>query len=100
MTMIRAFGRTRALKGPARNDVELAMTKWWGKKKTAEGQITRSISAHEQHVVGPWLKTFPQKVIRRAPTYIMYPGGAAVLTYGSIKWASDATAAEDFSHRP
>jgi hypothetical protein len=27
-------------------------------------QITRSISAHEQYVVGPWLKTFPQKVRR------------------------------------
>jgi hypothetical protein len=25
-------------------------------------QITKTISAHEQHVVGPWLKTFPKKV--------------------------------------
>jgi len=63
-------------------------------------QITKSISAHEQFVVGPWLKTFPQKVIRRAPTYIIYPGGAALLTWGSIKLAADATAAEDYSHRP
>mmetsp|Transcript_14813 Transcript_14813/g.41279 ORF Transcript_14813/g.41279 Transcript_14813/m.41279 type:complete len:101 (-) Transcript_14813:204-506(-) len=100
MTMIRAFARTRALKGPARSDVDIAMTKWWGKKRPAEGQITRSISAHEQHIVAPWLKTFPKKVIRRAPTYIIYPGGALVLTYGSIKLASDATAAEDYSHRP
>mmetsp|Transcript_7162 Transcript_7162/g.14635 ORF Transcript_7162/g.14635 Transcript_7162/m.14635 type:complete len:99 (+) Transcript_7162:704-1000(+) len=98
--MIRAFARTNVLKGPARADVDLAMTKWWGKKRPIEGQITKSISAHEQYVVGPWLKTFPQKVIRRAPTYIIYPGGAAVLTYGSIKLAADATAAEDYSHRP
>ena len=41
-----------------------------------------------------------QQVIRRAPTYIIYPGGALLLTYGSIKWAADATAAEDYSHRP
>jgi hypothetical protein len=98
--MIRAFARTRALKGPVRADVDLAMTKWWGKQRPAEGQITRSISPHEQFAVGPWLKTFPQKVIRRAPTYIMYPGGAMCLSYGCIKWAADATAAEDFSHRP
>ena len=39
-------------------------------------------------------------MIRRAPTYIIYPGGAMVLTYGSIKLAADATAAEDYSHRP
>ena len=25
-------------------------------------QITRTISAHEQHPVGPWLRTFPKKV--------------------------------------
>jgi len=37
MTMIRA---TRVLKGPARADVELAMTKWWGKKRPAEGQVS------------------------------------------------------------
>jgi len=100
MTMIRAFARTRILKGPARADVDLAMTKWWGKKRPAEGQITRSISAHEQYVVGPWLKTFPKKVIRRAPTYIIWPGGACFLCWGSLKIAHDATDAEDYSHRP
>lgn len=63
-------------------------------------QITKSISAHEQHVVGPWLKTWPKKVIKRAPTYIVYPGGALALAYFSIKRAEVLTAAEDFSHRP
>ncbi len=38
--MIRSFARTRILKGPARADVELAMTKWWGKKRPAEGQVS------------------------------------------------------------
>jgi len=38
--MIRAFARTRALKGPGRADVDLAMTKWWGKKRPAEGQVS------------------------------------------------------------
>merc|ERR1712183_37195 len=97
-----AFARgTRVLHGPAaRKDVELAMTKWWGKKRPTEGQITRSISAHEQYIIGPWLKTFPQKILRRAPTYIIYPGGAATLTYCSIQWAANATAADDYALRP
>ena len=38
--MIRAFARTRALKGPVRADVDLAMSKWWGKKRPAEGQVS------------------------------------------------------------
>jgi hypothetical protein len=38
--MIRAFARTRVLKGPGRADVDLAMTKWWGKKRPAEGQVS------------------------------------------------------------
>ena len=40
--MIRAFSRTRVLKGPGRSDVDLAMTKWWGKKRPAEGQVRKS----------------------------------------------------------
>ena len=40
MTMIRSFARSRILKGPARADVDLAMTKWWGKKRPAEGQVS------------------------------------------------------------
>jgi len=44
MTMIRAFARTRTLKGPARADVDLAMTKWWGKKRPAEGQVSGILS--------------------------------------------------------
>jgi hypothetical protein len=96
----RAFTRTSILKGPGRSDVDIAMSKWWTKKRPAEGQITKTISAHEQHIVGPWLKTFPKKVVERAPNYIIYVGGAAALTYGSISWASALTAAEDYSHRP
>ena len=96
---IRAFSRSRVLLGPGRSDVDIAMTKWWTKKRPAEGQVrpsalqllllklwktfffpfikktlttfplcqhikkvTRTISAHEQHPVGPWLRTFPKKV--------------------------------------
>jgi hypothetical protein len=137
--MLRAFTRTQALRGPGRADVELAMSKWWTKKRPAEGQvrtarsksfawcsslklfapmyvpfslvlklfsvilnwqITRTISAHEQHPVGPWLKTFPKKTIERAPSYILWVGGSAGLTYGSISLADGLTKAEDYSHRP
>ena len=96
----RAFTRTSVLRGPGRADVDIAMTKWWTKKRPTEGQITKSISAHEQHIVGPWLKTFPKKVVERAPTYIMFPGGAILLTYFSIARAQALTDAEDYSHRP
>jgi hypothetical protein len=37
--MLRAFTRTQALRGPGRADVELAMSKWWTKKRPAEGQV-------------------------------------------------------------
>ena len=39
--MIRAFARTRVLNGPGRSDVDLAMTKWWTKKRPAEGQVCK-----------------------------------------------------------
>lgn len=41
--MLRAFARTQALRGPGRADVDLAMSKWWTKKRPAEGQV-RSFS--------------------------------------------------------
>lgn len=97
---IRAFSRTRALRGPGRSDVALAMSKWWTKKRPTEGQITRTISAHEQVPVGPWLRTFPKKVIERAPSYIIWLGGSLGLAYGSINLAQSLTDAEDYSHRP
>lgn len=37
--MLRAFARTQALRAPGRADVDLAMTKWWTKKRPAEGQV-------------------------------------------------------------
>ena len=37
--MIRAFSRTRAVLGPGRHDVDIAMSKWWTKKRPAEGQV-------------------------------------------------------------
>ena len=43
--MIRAFARTRVLKGPGRADVDLAMTKWWAKKRPAEGQVSELSAA-------------------------------------------------------
>ena len=37
--MLRAFARTQVLRGPGRADVDLAMSKWWTKKRPAEGQV-------------------------------------------------------------
>eukprot|EP00934_Nitzschia_sp_Nitz4_P007177 Nitzschia sp. Nitz4//scaffold232_size35869//29635//30304//NITZ4_007814-RA/size35869-processed-gene-0.20-mRNA-1//-1//CDS//3329543351//7167//frame0 len=99
-TMFRAFTRTQLLRAPGRADVELAMSKWWTKKRPAEGQITQSITQHEQQIVVPWLKTFPKKTIERAPSYIIWVGGSLGLMYGSIARADALTHAEDFKHRP
>jgi hypothetical protein len=46
------------------------------------------------------LHIFGTQMVRRAPTYIMYPGGALVLAYLSISRAEALTTAEDYSHRP
>eukprot|EP00538_Stauroneis_constricta_P001639 CAMPEP_0119557676 /NCGR_PEP_ID=MMETSP1352-20130426/9271_1 /TAXON_ID=265584 /ORGANISM="Stauroneis constricta, Strain CCMP1120" /LENGTH=101 /DNA_ID=CAMNT_0007604815 /DNA_START=47 /DNA_END=352 /DNA_ORIENTATION=+ len=98
--MMRAFSRSRAVMGPGRADVELAMSKWWTKKRPAEGQITRTVSAHEQHPVGPWLKTFPKKVIERAPSYMIWVGGTLALSYAVVADAQAKTDAMDYAHRP
>lgn len=37
--MLRAFARTQVLRGPGRADVDLAMSKWWTKKRPTEGQV-------------------------------------------------------------
>ncbi|CAB9512850.1 expressed unknown protein [Seminavis robusta] len=99
MSFSGAFARTAAVRGPVLRPVAADKVKWWAKKKACDGEITRHISAHEIHPIGPWLKTFPKKVIDRAPTYILYPGGCAVLTYGVIAAAAGASAAEERSHR-
>jgi hypothetical protein len=90
-------------------------------------QIIRHVSANNVHFMGPWLKTFPKKVrvetsryafgillifpcfsldipycfqvVERAPTYIMWPGGCAVVTYGIIAWAASTSKAEAVAHR-
>ena len=62
-------------------------------------QITRHMSPHEIHPVGPWLKTWPKKVVDRAPTYIMYPGGCALLTYMIVSTTAGIAHAEERAHR-
>ena len=63
-------------------------------------KVTQTISAHEQYPIGSWIKTFPKKVVDRAPSYIIWLGGALGLTYGSISLADSLTKAEDYKHRP
>ena len=53
MTMLRAFARTRVLNGPGRADVDIAMTKWWTKKRPAEGQVRRLLL----RPTSPWCTT-------------------------------------------
>ena len=61
-------------------------------------QITRMLSPHEQHIVYPWLKTFPKKVADRVPTYL-WPLGMLTFTYASIATSRALDEAEDYEHR-
>ena len=49
---MRAFSRTRVLKGPGRSDVDIAMSKWWTKKRPAEGQVRRPLCCRTASLIG------------------------------------------------
>mmetsp|Transcript_28236 Transcript_28236/g.65388 ORF Transcript_28236/g.65388 Transcript_28236/m.65388 type:complete len:97 (+) Transcript_28236:30-320(+) len=95
--MASAFSRSRVLL--ARYDVSPHMVKWWGKVRPDNGQIVRSLSPFEQHSIMPWLKTFPRKMMDRAPNYIIYFGGSMGSFYGISAYADEVDRAEHRSHR-
>jgi hypothetical protein len=92
-----AFVRSRAVM--ARYDVSPHMVKWWKGCKPDDGQITRHLSPFVQKPVGPWLKTFPKKMMDRAPYYIVYPFGTFAAVYLAICWTDAEDAKEDYEHR-
>ena len=61
-------------------------------------QITQHIAANEQHVILPWIKTFPKKMMDRAPTY-MYPITAAIMIQMGMAYALAGDHEEDVEHR-
>ena len=61
-------------------------------------QVTQHLAANEQHVILPWLKTFPKKAVDRAPHYL-WPLGSIVLIYVSAATAEYYDHAESTSHR-
>ena len=56
------------------------------------------LAANEQHVIVPWLKTFPKKVADRVTTYL-WPLGAFTLIYATMEWAEYKDHEEDYHHR-
>lgn len=56
------------------------------------------LSMNEQHIILPWVKTFPQKVVQRVPTYI-WPFGTFGLIYGILEFTKSWDYSEDISHR-
>eukprot|EP00543_Licmophora_paradoxa_P009056 CAMPEP_0202445884 /NCGR_PEP_ID=MMETSP1360-20130828/4606_1 /ASSEMBLY_ACC=CAM_ASM_000848 /TAXON_ID=515479 /ORGANISM="Licmophora paradoxa, Strain CCMP2313" /LENGTH=98 /DNA_ID=CAMNT_0049062287 /DNA_START=12 /DNA_END=308 /DNA_ORIENTATION=- len=97
MVASRAFSRSRVIM--ARYDVSPHMVKWWSKVRPDDGQVSRHLSPFEQHAIMPWFKTWPKKMIDRAPDYIVWLGGSLSIVFATAAWADAADAAEDFSHR-
>jgi hypothetical protein len=58
------------------------------------------VTCCSMHFFGHCYYCFVHQIVRRAPMYVIYPGGALALAYFSIKRAEALTAAEDYSHRP
>jgi hypothetical protein len=56
------------------------------------------LAANEQHVILPWIKTFPKKIADRAPHY-MWPLGASVLIYVCAATTEYYDHEEENSHR-
>lgn len=56
------------------------------------------IAANEQHVLLPWLKTFPKKMMDRVPTYL-YPITSLILINIGSTVAFNADHQEEVSHR-
>mmetsp|Transcript_15170 Transcript_15170/g.23111 ORF Transcript_15170/g.23111 Transcript_15170/m.23111 type:complete len:101 (-) Transcript_15170:235-537(-) len=94
-----ALSRSRPLMGPVRYDVSPHLVKWWKGVKPDDGQVIRHLSPFEQHPVMPWFKTWPGKVMDRAPNYIIYLGGSLALSYFTIIYCDSYDKAEKKSHR-
>jgi hypothetical protein len=61
-------------------------------------KITQHLAANEQHVILPWLKTFPKKAMDRAPHYL-WPLGSIAIIYVCSATAEYYDQAESYSHR-
>lgn len=100
MSKVGAFVRTRVLLAGklGKGEHHLSHSKWWAKKRPAEGEITMHLSPYEQKAVLPWLKTFPKKVVDRVPTYT-WPFGCMAMTWFIVYWCDSTDEAENRHHR-
>eukprot|EP00541_Cyclophora_tenuis_P002563 CAMPEP_0116541356 /NCGR_PEP_ID=MMETSP0397-20121206/439_1 /TAXON_ID=216820 /ORGANISM="Cyclophora tenuis, Strain ECT3854" /LENGTH=98 /DNA_ID=CAMNT_0004065293 /DNA_START=41 /DNA_END=337 /DNA_ORIENTATION=- len=97
MVASRAIARSRVLL--ARKDVSPHMVKWWNKVRPDDGQVVRSLSPFEQHAIMPWIKTFPKKLVERAPMYFFNVVLPLSIAYGMIGACGAAEEAEIMKHR-
>jgi hypothetical protein len=56
------------------------------------------LSADEQNILSPWIKTFPKKMADRFPTYL-WPLTTMVVVYGVVTVTDAIDHAEDYAHR-
>ncbi|GAX22493.1 hypothetical protein FisN_14Hh113 [Fistulifera solaris] len=95
--MSAAFSRTRTLLA-LKEAHPMAMTKWWGKKRHAEAEVTMHVSPYLLNTISPWIPTFPKKVVDRFATWL-WPIGTAAGTYYVLSWADHEDHKEQYNHR-
>jgi hypothetical protein len=61
-------------------------------------QVTQHLSSHEQNILLPWIKTFPKKLVDRAPVWA-WPIGTMAAVYGIASYVDSLDYAEDLEHR-
>jgi hypothetical protein len=61
-------------------------------------QVTQHLAANEQNILLPWFKTFPKKLVDRAPVYA-WPIGCFVAVYAIAAFTDSLDYAEDLEHR-
>ncbi len=72
-----AFRATKQLLAVGRTDIHPALKKLYSKYSYENGMVTRHLSPFEQDVLGPWLKSMPQKVrvFTHNICFFIYRGG-------------------------
>merc|ERR1711934_608866 len=82
-----------------RLNVSPHMNKWWKGGVSVDGEITRHLSPYEQHIITPWLRTWPQRAYDKFMGSFLHVGMAACIVIGTTFWGDNADAAENFAHR-
>ncbi|GMH55763.1 hypothetical protein TrLO_g4506 [Triparma laevis f. longispina] len=83
-----AFRASSSLRaGKPRNDVPLAMSKWWGSYKAQDGVVTQQLSPYEQQAIMPWVRTWPKRLMTKFTSTALDWVPPFVLMIGLVEWS-------------